>query len=374
MADFLHKKYGPFTVPVWGAMIGGGIAVGLIAKRFMSGGHSRDEGTTADEPIVAVDGGQVNYVTRTSSMADEDGTIRSDRPVYDTGVPSSPGGYSPAPPNPTGGQVPPVVSVPPNKPMQPPEAQLPTTPPSASGKPSPVTNVKAAITGGQVVVSWSGNDASHRVIINEGMKNLFNTAYGASSASFPAEIGHTYMLNIYKQLKPGVNSDPVNVTVGSNARATESYPGLPAGFQMNCQTTSLRHIVSSLDQVDSSGRNGTTRARYLASWAVLNNGGEVTIPGYAYIWHTGIAQPSVREKVNKTRVANGLFPLTNDEFNALQALMQSMMPQEYRQERDAVFQSLQYANQIFQRFNLPYQCGRVTARTGIIRPTTTTRL
>ena len=62
-----------------------------------------------------------------------------------------------------------------------------------------------------------------------------------------------------------------------------------------------------------------------------------------------------------------LYTKIRDKLTALQ---KSMLPKGNLDERNAVFQSLQYANALFNQFNLPYQCGRMKPRSEVTRNVT----
>lgn len=376
LPPIFQKQIGPFKLWQWSAFVGVGVAAGLLWRTFGSTEKVESDAEKASPPVIATE--PVGYV-----YTEEDGKARLDRPDYESAIPvqsapspqqapvpgSAPGNSGVV--NPSKGQMPPITTIP---------VPAPNTPnmPGSAGKPSPVSALKAVASGTKITVTWLGNDQAHRVIINDNAAipsaNVGISPYGAQSLTFDGVAGRTYKLVAYKQLKPGVNSDPtapVSVTVGAATQGTGegSYPGLARGYIMDCATADTHHNMRSLSEVDVSGLGTTLKARKLTAWAICNTGSP-SYPSYAVDYWTGSAQAAVRAASNKDRVRWGLYPLTDAEWDKLTALQKSMLPKGNLDERNAVFQSLQYANALFNQFNLPYQCGRMKPRSEVTRNVT----
>ncbi len=136
-------------------------------------------------------------------------------------------------------------------------------------------------------------------------------------------------------------------------RASVSYPGLPPGYQMDC-THAAQALLGSWDTILAGQRSkrldNTFLARLMATIAITG----ATTP--LRFNAASAANPPSRPAVNLTRVAWGLHPLTDVEFEQMAGYAIQMMPR--FSERDANFQNLSYAKMLFDKFNAPYQCAR----------------
>ena len=137
----------------------------------------------------------------------------------------------------------------------------------------------------------------------------------------------------------------------------DKYQGLPNNYIFDCQTENTRRYVGSVDDMRFDNHSGTLRARKVTSWALCNNPNP---QGGYIITHEVLLVKQA--PFNQERVRGGLYPLTDEELYALMEHMRAMMPNGFRDETKPIFQSLEYARALFNRWNYQYQCPEVRVR------------
>lgn len=134
----------------------------------------------------------------------------------------------------------------------------------------------------------------------------------------------------------------------NDPRLTRSYPGYPEGLPADWELRAFKGLYIEPSQVEGGGKGTAFNQRNKLAHAVQGNvtpwiGPENTGRGY----NNPGDYPS-QDRINRVRVAFGLFPLTREELNAISALVS-------RANLDNPPDSL--INQIFNTYNKPYRVG-----------------
>lgn len=170
---------------------------------------------------------------------------------------------------------------------------------------------------------------------------------------------------------PKLPSVPVATPVTSVASTGEATPdtwtpGYGMNYRYNCGTVPVHNNTSTWTQFVQNERdkgksglwNNTAQQRNLAQIAIGGTASKgVQTKGSAYGPVT--ATNTNRIYTNNVRAAWGLKPLTWGEWDQFQAFANSLWNGD---ENARVFQSGEYARQIFERYNLPYRCPSSTIR------------
>ncbi len=138
------------------------------------------------------------------------------------------------------------------------------------------------------------------------------------------------------------------------------YPGfgtVTGVYQMNCGGKPRDLIFSSFEAAVADQKN-----KGLSSTSLARNMVAIAVSGstkWEVLWGDKLEVWLWQNWLNTTRVSWGLAPLAQFEMNALKTDMYSLWN---GNERDPRFQSLSYASALWQKYNLPYQCGSSIAR------------
>ena len=143
------------------------------------------------------------------------------------------------------------------------------------------------------------------------------------------------------------------------------YPGLPDNYVLDCSNkpTALRFSsfdAAVADQKKKNIKSATFLARNMVTIAI-SGGTSPWIIG----WDAAAPNDLRRYQINAGRVYWGLQPLTREEMDALSAHMRQLwdftkLPEP---QRTQTFNNLNaYARPLWERWNLPYQCGSSQVR------------
>jgi hypothetical protein len=171
---------------------------------------------------------------------------------------------------------------------------------------------------------------------------------GAASTQVPVQSGGTGAV-----ANPILPAAPVTVSppqVYNPTQTVKHYPGLPDNYVLKADAIGYRGFLGSYDHalkmIRDKGQNSTVTQRQMSQIAVGGFPKDEAIRGGEY------SSMFNRAFTNQKRVYSGLRPLTNEEFDAMQKDMMALWG---GNEHDKVFQSGQYAQTLFNKWNLPYQ-------------------